>query len=329
MSHYDVFGLGHALVDTEVEVDDAFLETVNIDKGVMSLVEAERQQELLGALQGKKTTRSCGGSAANSVIGLAQFGGKAFHACRVADDENGLFYAQEMKNNGVDNRLDDLKAGVTGTCLVMVTPDAERTMCTALGESALFSPEDLVIDAIKEATYTYIEGYLVTAESGKAAMIQAAKVAHEANRKVALTFSDPGMVTYFREGMEEVMQEGIDLLFCNESEALTYAQCDTMDLAEQKLRDQVGIACITLGAKGALILKGDQRIPIKGFPAKAVDTNGAGDMFAGAFLYAITQGYSLEKAGKLACYASSVLVSQFGARLKPGQAKTILSEITL
>lgn len=326
MNHYDVYGLGHALVDMEFHVSDSFLVQAGLQKGTMSLVDEARQKQLLQQRAGMPHHRSCGGSAANTLIAIAQFGGQGFHTCKVADDEAGRFFVQDMRLNGVENRLDQERLlGTTGRCLVFITPDAERTMCTHLGVSETFSVEQLSESTLRHAEYLYIEGYLVSSPSARTAAIEAARMARKHGIKTALTFSDSSMVTYFRKELDEIIGAGLDLLFCNEVEALTYTGSDNLEQAKSQLAKISGLVGLTLGSKGASIYNGEGWIDIPGVPVQAQDSNGAGDLFAGAFLFGITHGYTLVKAGQLACHAASVLVTQSGARLKTGQAHTILN----
>lgn len=326
MNSYNVYGIGHALVDMELHVSDAFLAQANLEKGSMSLVDEARQQELLQQATDIPVHRSCGGSSANTLIGLAQFGGQGFHACKVADDEAGTFFAQDMRLNGVHNQLDETPPpGTTGRCLVFITPDAERTMCTHLGISETFSIEQISETDIARAEYLYIEGYLVSAPSSRQAAVEATRMARKHGVKTALTFSDGSMVTYFREGMDEIIGPGLDLLFCNEVEALTYTGSDDLEQAKAQLTKIAKTIGLTLGARGATLYNEGTWVDIPGVPVQAQDTNGAGDLFAGAFLFGMTQGHSMLQTGQLACRASSVLVTQSGARLKADQARTILN----
>ena len=327
MKSYNVYGIGHALVDMELPVDDAFLAEMGLEKGTMTLVDAARQEALLAHLTDVPPHRSCGGSAANTMIGLAQFGGRAFHACKVAADETGAFFARDMAANNVDTALDGLRGdGVTGRCLVLITPDAERTMCTNLGISETFSVDELSEEALRKAEYLYIEGYLVTSPSARAAAVEAARLARKHGVRTALTFSDTSMVNFFREGLEEMIGDGLDLLFCNESEALAFTGSPDLEKAQKRLGEVARDFGVTLGAGGAVVRKDGETIRVAGHPVQAVDSNGAGDLFAGAFLYGITNGLSLERSGDLACRAASLLVTQYGARLRPGQGARILSD---
>ena len=318
MKKYHVFGLGNALVDTEIQVSDEDLSRLDITKGLMSLVDQERQQFLIDELQDHLTlsSRACGGSAANTVISVAQFGGDGYMACKVAGDENGQFYLQDLIDNGVAHSGNEkLDSGVTGRCLVMITPDAERTMNSFLGIGETLAPDDIDTVAIAASEYIYIEGYLVTSDTGKAAAIKARNAALAAGTKVAMSLSDPGIVEHFKIGLGQIIGDGIDLLFCNRLEALTWCDTDNLDEAIVRLKDIANQFAITLGAEGAVIFDGFNVLRIEAQPITAVDTNGAGDMFAGAYLYSITQGQSVMDAANFASRAASLVVGKYGPRL--------------
>ncbi|NTS75616.1 adenosine kinase [Catenovulum sp. SM1970] len=329
MAKYDVYGLGNALVDKEFEVTEQFLADNGIEKGLMTLIEEDTHFKLLDNLintYGIKK-RAGGGSAANSLVGLTQFGGSAFYACKVSQDEYGQFYSQDLADAGVQTRISELAIeGPTGKCMVMVTPDAERTMNTYLGITADLSVNELFLDELAQAEYLYIEGYLVPSPTACEA-IEAAKAKAKAEGiKVAMTFSDPSMVKYFKEGVDKALgNEAIDLLFCNEEEALTFTETDSVAAAAQVLLKRAKKVVITLGPKGVSVFLENSEITVPGHSVDAVDTNGAGDMVAGAFLYGETQGWDDEKSAKLACKAASIVVSHFGPRLTAEQQKEILN----
>jgi len=326
MSKYDVYGLGNALVDMEFEIHDNFLQENNIAKGVMTLVDENQQHELISQLDVFEGNKASGGSAANTLIAVSSMGGTAYYSCKVADDELGHFYLGDLKAARVDCNMDGKhKGGITGKCLVMVTPDAERTMHTFLGVSSELSPYEVSEDAIKNSSFCYLEGYLTTSETGKAANIEARRIAQANNIKTALTFSDPFVVEYFRDGFTETIGDGIDLLFCNEAEALSYTQKNSIEEAAAVIKTFAKTFAITLGAKGAVVHDGSRLIEINPHPVKAVDSNGAGDLFAGAFMYGLTHGMNFEQAGNLASKASSIIVSQFGPRLKLDQYQSLVS----
>ncbi len=318
---YNVFGIGNALVDIVTEVDDQFLKDHNIEKGLMTLVDEELQTRLSKAINMHVSDKQCGGSAANSIIAVSQFGGSSYYSCKVANDELGDFYMKDLISNGVDTNLhiDNLEAGITGKCLVMTSKDASRTMNTFLGITSNFSRAEVQDAALRDSQYLYMEGYLVTSDNGVDAMKHAKKVAEENGVKTALTFSDPSMVKYFKEPMESVVGSSVDLLFCNEEEAMLYSGKDNLSEAREILKKDAKRFVITLGKNGAMIFDGDTFIDI--------DTNGAGDLFAGAFLYGITNGHSFADSGKLASLASSQVVTQFGPRLEWHQAKDILNKL--
>lgn len=315
---YDVYAIGNALVDMEYEVHDEFFNKHNIDKGLMTLVDEERQNYLLEALGTAPKKQQCGGSAANTAIASSQFGAKSFYSCKVAKDPIGNFYYQDLQDNGVDSNLQhqDREDGVTGKCLVLITPDAERTMNTFLGITSSISKTQVDAEAIRNSTYMYMEGYLVASHSGREAAVHARRIAEAAGVRTALTFSDVNMVKFFKEGLIEMMGEGVDLLFCNESEACAFTDTTDLLVAREALKLVAKTFVITQSEKGAMVFDGNSFIQIEPVPVKAIDSNGAGDMYAGAFLYAITHQHDFQAAGKLASMAASRVVSQFGPRLK-------------
>lgn len=329
MNKYDVYGIGNAIVDIVTEVEHDFFERNNIEKGVMTLVDEKHQVQLMKAIDMKKSRMSGGGSAGNTVVAVNQFGGKSFYSCLVANDEMGKFFLDDLKRNGVHTNLtiENCPEGHTGRCLVMTSPDAQRTLNTFLGVSSFLSPEHLDEEAIKNSSYVYLEGYLVASPKGLDAMKEAKKIAERNKVLSALTFSDASMVKYFAKQMDEIVGASVDLLFCNEEEAMIFTGTDSLSEAREKLKLSAKHFAITLGANGAMIYDGDTFIQIEPYKVRAIDTNGAGDMFAGAFLYGITHNHSYAEAGKIASLASSRVVSQFGPRLTPQQAQKILADL--
>ncbi|MFT6069207.1 MAG: sugar/nucleoside kinase (ribokinase family) [Bacteriovoracaceae bacterium] len=328
MKKHHVYGIGNALVDMEIEVEASFLKDQGIDKGLMTLVEQERQDALLASVSGQVHKRSCGGSAANTMIAVSHLGGRGFYSCKVANDETGDFYFTDLIESGVQTNLHgDREPGITGKCMVFITPDADRTMNTFLGITQNFSDNEIIESELKDSEWLYIEGYLVTSPSGKAAAISAYNTARGAGVKTAITLSDPGMAEFFGDGLREMMGEGVDLLFCNEDEALKFTKKENLDEALEELKKVAKSIAITAGPKGALLYDGNKNISVEAKAVKAVDTNGAGDLFAGSFLYALTNGHDFEKAGKLACHCASELVTAFGPRLGKDKLMTIKSEV--
>jgi sugar/nucleoside kinase (ribokinase family) len=327
---YDVYAIGNAIVDIVTEVEHDFFQKNEVEKGVMTLVDEKRQQHLMQAIDMKKSKLTGGGSGGNTVTALSQFGGSCFYSCLVAKDELGKFFLDDLKSNGVETNLayEQLPADHTGRCLVMTSPDAERTMNTFLGVNSFFSPDYLDEESIKNSKYVYMEGYLVASPKGLEAMKAAKKLAEHYKVSTALTFSDPSMVKYFSKQMEEIVGASVDLLFCNEEEAMIFAGTESVVDAREKLQQVAKRFVMTLGKNGALVFDGDTFIEIEPYSVTAVDSNGAGDMFAGAFMYAITHGHSFAEAGKLASLASSKVVGQWGPRLHASQIQKILSDLT-
>ncbi len=329
MKNYDVYAIGNAVVDYEIEIDDDFLQTQEVEKGLMTLVDEDRQGALRAAMGNHITKKQAGGSAANSIVSMAQFGGKGFYSCKVANDEDGVFFIEDLAKNGIDSNLEyeALEAGTTGKCLVMITPDANRTMNTFLGITTDISVSEINQEALAESNYLFIEGYLISSDTGRVAMREAKELAKANGVKTSITFSDPAMVKYFGDQMKELVEDGFDLLFCNEEEATLFTGKEDIKEAREELKKVAKNFAITQGENGAIIWDGDTFIDIEPYPVKAVDTTGAGDMFSGAFLYSIAQGHSLAQAGKLASMASSKVVSQFGPRLELSQIQEILRNL--
>lgn len=320
--HYHIYGIGAALVDTEIAVSDQDLIAMAVTKGVMTLVDENRQAELIDYLADHlvASSRASGGSGANTVIAASYFGCRSFYSCKVADDENGRFYLNDITAAGVDypEHLTPPE-GITGKCLVMITPDAERSMNTYLGISATLSEAELHTPAIAAADYVYIEGYLVSSDTGRAAAIELRRRAQDQETLTALSLSDPAMVQFFRDGLLEMIGEGVDLLFCNREEAMGFTGTNDLESAAQSLQDYCKTFAITCGAEGALVFDGEHSYHIDAHPVKAIDSNGAGDMFAGAFIYAISHGHDYQTAGRFASLAAGMVVTQYGPRLRPEQ----------
>ncbi|MEM8778559.1 MAG: adenosine kinase [Cyanobacteria bacterium P01_G01_bin.49] len=324
---YHVYGLGNALVDMEFQVTPSLLQELNIDKGVMTLVDEVRQGEIIAKFDGNLCKQSGGGSAANTMVALSQFGGKGFYSCKVAKDEAGIFYLKDLQSCGLDTNVHNSneQGGITGKCLVMVTPDADRTMNTFLGISGGLSEVELVPEAIADSEYLYMEGYLVTSQTAKAAATKARDLVKNSGGKTTFSLSDPNMVDFFKEGLLEIIGSGLDLIFANEVEALKMA--DTTDFSEaiNHFKTLTKGFAITRGDKGSVVFDGQELIEIMPYPVQAIDTVGAGDMYAGAFLYGITHGMTYPQAGDLASRASSRIVTCYGPRLDTSELKALLN----
>lgn len=321
MKKYHIYGMGNALVDMEFQVDDQFLQRLNIDKGHMTLISQERKIEILNAL-GKDMMRSCGGSAANSLIAAAQWGAKTFYSCKVGNDEEGVFYLDDLKRQQVDS-LNKTSAGTTGKCLVLVTPDAQRSLNTFLGISEYYSPQEIASKALQESETLYIEGYLVASPSAYQATVITQQQAHSHQVRVALTFSDVNIVAHFRKQITSVLENGVDLLFSNVEEILAFTGKQEVAEAMALLQSLAQVVVATRGAQGAIIYDGQQYLEVAGKPVEAIDTNGAGDMFAGAFLAALTQGKDLQTAGQFACLCAGHIVQKWGPRMSEEEVRAV------
>jgi len=317
MTPYHLYAIGNALVDSEYEVSDAQLQAMGVDKRHMTLIDTPRRAELLGHVKAAEPRRTGGGSAGNTVVALAQLGGQAYYSCQVADDELGDFYAQDLNHWGVHTNLSHTraKAGQTGSCMVLVTPDAERSMCTFLGVSAELDSSALQPAAIAKSKIYYMEGYLAASPTGLQAALEGRAMAVTAGVPLALTLSDVSMIQYCRAGLDALLGHGVDYLFCNLEEAQVW--CGTQDLPQirQQLQGLAQTVCLTLGAQGCEILQQTQTLHLPASPVHAVDTNGAGDMFAGCFLFAMTHGHTVQQAATLANHAAAAVVGQHGNRL--------------
>jgi len=327
MNKYDVYAIGNALVDIEYHAKPGRLAELNIEKGVMTLIDEQRQNSLIAQLGESHESMTCGGSAANSIIALAQMGAKTHFDCRVSNDMTGQIFGRDLHDSGVHSSLSSkpLPNGVTGKCLVFVTPDADRTMNTFLGVSAELDKTDIDIEAIKQSHAIYIEGYLASSDNTRDAAIEARRIAEGRKIMTSLTLSDPNMVKFFRDSMEAMIGDGVDLLFANEDEAMELAGSDNLADAVQMFKKIARKFAITRGNEGALLFDGLMEINVKPQSVKAIDTLGAGDMFAGAMLYGLSQGMSFHKAGDLASLASGKIVTQFGPRLRSEQTRELLA----
>ena len=328
-SKYNVYGLGNALVDIECALSVDALGAIGMDKGVMTLLDEAAQNSAIAQLNSYKTKRSCGGSAANTLIAISQLGGKTFYGCKVADDDYGQFYTQDLVDCGVETNLTSHSPapGITGKCLVLVTPDADRTMGTFLGISSELAEDELNPDAIANAEYTYIEGFLVSSDVSRQAAIKAHQLAKAAGRKVAMSLSDYNMVKFFKPGLLEMIGDGVDMLFCNESEALLMADTDDLATAIEQMKTLANTFAITRGPQGSILFDGENTLEIAPYPVTAIDTVGAGDMYAGGVLYGITHGLSWTEAGELGSMASAKLVTAYGARMATDELQAVLKQV--
>ena len=317
---YDVYALGNALVDMEFSVDDGFLRRHDIDKGHVMLVDEDRLEALLVSLRDLDPTRMSGGSAANTLIAAQAFGCRTFYSCKVANDDVGAFFLKDMATIGVaTNRQAPSTNAKSGRCLVLVTPDAERSMSTFLGVSDKLAVSEVDAEALRASRYLYIEGYLSSSTTGCDAAIRCRELAESESVSTALTLSDASMVRIFRDPLTAMLGNGVDHLFCNEEEALDWAGTDRLDIAVAELKDIARSVNITLGARGSLVIDDRDRWEVPGFSVTPIDTNGAGDIYSGACLAGWTADMPPDVAARFANFAAAHLITRYGARL-PAQA---------
>ncbi|MCX6528886.1 MAG: adenosine kinase [Actinobacteria bacterium] len=311
---YDVVGLGNALVDVIAQTDDAFLEQQQLAKGSMALVDTDRAVSLYEALHGG--VEMSGGSAANTMCGIASFGGRAAYIGKVAEDTLGDTFSKDMQVVGVDfKRPVGGNSVPTGRCIIAVTPDAQRTMNTFLGISSLLTPADLDHGAIAAGAVLYLEGYLYDQPEAKIAFRGAAEIAHQHNRQVSLTLSDSFCVDRHRADFRALISDEIDILFGNEAELLALYETDTFEFAVTQLRQDCIVAAITRGEHGSVVVTKDGVIEVPAQPvAQVVDTTGAGDLYAAGFLYGYTRGMDLNTCATLGHIASAEVISHVGPR---------------
>jgi len=312
---HHVYGVGNALMDLEYAVDDGFLHDADLAKGHMTLVDEDRIGTLMASLAEHRPSRRAGGSAANTVFAVRGFGDRAIYSCRVADDDVGTLFLADMRLAGVDTVGEPARAGKSGRCLTLVTDDAERTMATFLGVSVGLSPTELDEAAVARAANVYLEGYLASSDSGCEAAVVARQVAEAADVSTCISLSDPSMVTGCRDGLLRMLGNGVHHVFCNEEEALLWAGTDRLDVALNELADIAPRVNVTLGARGSLAVAKGRRTLVEGYPSRAVDTTGAGDMYAGAVIHASVNGAGPADAARFGNFAASHLVSKHGARL--------------
>lgn len=308
----DVVGIGNALVDVLTHEDDGFIRDHDLVKGSMTLVDTDRAAALYEAMG--PGIEVSGGSAANTTAGVASFGSRAAYLGKVFDDQLGAVFAHDMRANGVVYRAAPAVDGdPTGRCLIVVTPDAERTMNTYLGASAHFGPGDVDVELVELARYTFLEGYLFDRPEAKAAYRKASEIAHGAGRKVALTLSDTFCVERHIDEWRVLIADQVDVLFANDAELRALYDID-LDVAVGRARDEVEITCVTLGAEGSLIVTAEGIVEVPPHPVDVVDTTGAGDLYAAGVLHGLAQGLPLAECGRLGSVAASAVISQTGAR---------------
>jgi sugar/nucleoside kinase (ribokinase family) len=318
MREFHVCGLGNAIVDIFVEVNDAEFAELGFERGTMRLVESAEQKQLLERFRAREPRLVSGGSVANSVIALSQLGGRgAFVGC-VGDDRYGLFYQTEFEDLGIDIGNPVIVGESTGTCVCVITPDAERTMRTCLAVSSHLAARHVDEERIRNSEWLFVEGYvLANPETGQEAVREAVRLAKKHGVKVAVTCSEAFIVHVFGDALFDALKHA-DLLFCNASEARAVANAPDADVAFAKLKTIVPAAVVTDGPNGAFVRFDGVEAHVPSFACEPKDLTGAGDMFAGAFLYGVTHGVAPAKAARAACFLAMKVITQVGARLHHG-----------
>jgi len=311
-AQFDVCGVGNAIVDMIATESDAFLTEHHIQKGGMTLIEDARADFLTNALP--KAHQASGGSGANTIAGVASFGGKAAYMGKVADDALGQFFRKETVELGVTFRSTPFVGGpATARSIIIVTPDAQRSMNTYLGCTPYLTPADIDKELVQASAITYLEGYLFDREDAKAAFVQAAEHARAAEKKVALTLSDSFCVDRHRESFHHLVNNHVDILFANEAEITSLYETD-YDSALDAVQYRAPLVCVTRSEKGSTIIVNGQHLHIDAYPTKVVDTTGAGDQYAAGFLFGLARGKSMETCGRLGSLAAAECISHYGAR---------------
>ena len=322
---FDVYGVGNAIIDLQLSVSESDIEKLKLEKGAMRLVDGDEQRKIFSYLGTRIEKQASGGSAANTMIAIAQLGGNVAYACTVGNDAFGEFYFEEMKQLGVSLHTKPLAGQQTGTCVILITPDAERTMNTNLGASIELTPQDLNESQVAHSTWVYIEGYLLAQENGRMVAEKAVEYAKKHNCRIAITFSDGFIVDFFREPLDQIVRVA-DLVFANLNEGGRFTgKSDEQEIFES-LKSTVPNVVLTMGSRGVLCHYDEKSCQVPSFPVTAVDDTGAGDMFAGAFLYGVTHGWDGEQAARLGCFLASRVVSQLGPRLS-GNLREIHQDI--
>lgn len=318
MKSLDVCGLGNGLLDIFLEVSEIEFGALEFEKGTMRLVESPEQRELLRRFRDRSPVMASGGSVANSIIALSQLGGKAGFIGSFGDDEYGAFYRREFDDLGIRLNRRVATPEDTGTVVALITPDAERTMRTHLGAAAALTPDHVEADLVRDSSWLFIEGYLFSNPvNGQTTIRRAVELARQHSTKIAVTCSEAWVVHGFGDALREAVGEAA-LFFTNESEAIAFTGRDSAESAFEALCETLPGVVVTRGGEGALVRYGDVKGAVSAFPCTPRDLTGAGDMFAGAFLYGVTNGIGALDAARAACYLSMQVVTRVGARLHHG-----------
>ena len=311
---FDVVGIGNAIVDVLTQAEDSFVEDEGLPKGSMTLIDGPRAEGLYDRMGPAREVS--GGSAANTLAGVASLGGRAGFIGKVRNDQLGGIFRHDIRAAGVDfDTAPSTDGPPTGRCLVFVAPDAQRTMATFLGAATAITTDDVDPEVIAAAKVTYMEGYLYDPPAAKAAFVKAAEIARVAGRKVSLSLSDPFCVERHRLAFRDLVEHHVDILFANEQEICALYETPTFDAALQAVRGHCEVAALTRSEKGSMVLAGDELHVVDAAPVgKVVDTTGAGDLYAAGFLFGFTRGDSLYDCGRIGSIAAAEVISHFGAR---------------
>jgi sugar/nucleoside kinase (ribokinase family) len=323
----DVVCIGNALVDVLAKTDNGFLAAHGIPKGSMTLIDEARALELYDAMG--PAVEVSGGSAGNTATGVASLGGKAAFLGKVRDDQLGAIFTHDIRAAGVAFDVPHATGGpATGRSMILVTPDAHRSMNTFLGAAVHFGPEDVIEAQVEAAAVTYMEGYLWDSPSAKAAFHRAARIAHGAGRRISLTLSDPFLVNRYKGELKEFVERHVDIVFANEEEVCSLYDAPNFDAALQAVRGHCEVAALTRSEKGAVIVAGEEVHVVDAAPVgQVVDTTGAGDLFAAGFLYGVTNDHSLYDSGRIGALAAAEVISHVGARPEQSLAKLVAAEL--
>ena len=315
MKKYKLYGIGNALLDYEYKVNDSVLKELELEKGCMLLNEYDKHSKLHQSLKKMRPPEKIipGGSVANSVFAMAQYNDKVCFSGKVSDDESGKNFIGCLNKSGVETFISKLDNNKSGECLVLITPDNERTMNTFLGSSSLLSIDDIDNQSIKDSEYLLIEGYLVTSDETMNVSIEALAIAQENNTKSVITLSDPNIVKYFRDNLLKLFNNKSHIIFCNEQEALNFSETTNLSQAQNFLKEITDIYIITLGSKGAICYDGTDTYKVEGLDVDSKDFTGAGDMFLGSFMHKYDDGNFLESLS-FANFSASKIIQIYGAK---------------
>ncbi len=310
----DLIGLGNAIVDIIVNIEDKFLEINNLKKGSMNLISSDKSQLLLKNC--KVIKQISGGSSANTVVCLAQLGNDVEFIGRVKNDQFGNFFSSDIKKSKTIFNTPPINEGPsTAHSIILITPDAQRTMCTYLGASIEFQPKDINFNLIKDSKYLYLEGYLWDSDLAKNAFLEAAKIAKISNTRIILSLSDSFCVERHRESFLELIDNYVDIVFCNEYELLSLFQKENLESCQKYLSSLCELVVVTLGSEGSFIYdKSGAKIIKANLTGKVIDTTGAGDIYAGGFIHGLINNYSLNKCGEIGSICAGQIITQLGSR---------------